>query len=154
MPLSLLTSRSPRGLRLPAHMPRLHLHTSKEPLLGHTVGLEVCMQWHNLCYPRPRMRPTKTLEANSGCLGISGLCLNGEKEAYGGHGPLISGNPHSVGVLRPEERQESKSIKAWSPGKEALFLEPQRNTACPRSIHRSDPRAWTKFRTQVQSVIY
>ena len=29
MPLSLLTSRSPPGLRLLAHMPRLHLHTSK-----------------------------------------------------------------------------------------------------------------------------
>lgn len=88
MPLSLLTSRSPPGHRLPAHMPRLHLHTSKQPLLGHTLGLEVCMQWHNLCYPRPRRRPTQTLEESSEPLGIPGLCLNGEKEAYSGAWPL------------------------------------------------------------------
>lgn len=149
----LVPSHATTGLKFPAHVSKLHLHTPRKPPVGHSLGWGICI-WRCLLSlgGQTRTRPTQTLEAGPGPLGIPGLWSKWWKR---GVNVSIVLWPLGLPTLRKAEargKAELKSMKAWDSGKKHSFSSPREILPVPRRVHRGDPGKWTEFRAQTKSI--
>lgn len=138
-------------------MSKLHLYTHKQPPFSHPLGLEVYIQWYILSLGRkmnPETKPIQTLEADSGPQGIP---IPGPWSIWLKGGLHVGMGSEPLGLLTlwgkwGQRRSSQSPLDQGAQRRQPSFSSPKEILPSPRSVHKSDPMRWTKFRAQAQSL--